>query len=153
MSKRFVDSFVIAEAAALCGLSAYMLDYLCRVGVLMPSAGVRRGRGRARRYSFGDVVMLRAISQLLAAGLSVQRLKVALRALRPYHNKISATSTPAKYLVTNGTDVFFKDGNKVFDLDGSGQMTFLFVLEIADLQRQVISEQKKRHAHAVRRSQ
>ena len=142
-SSKVADSFLIGDAARLCGLTTYMLDYLCRQEVLTPTAPGRRGRGCVRRYSFGDVVMLRALSRLLSVGVSVQRIRKALRALRPYHNEISPTSVPAKYLVTNGTGVYLQNGDTLLDLDGSGQMSFFFVLELADLQQQVLAVQKR----------
>jgi len=127
MNKGVLNNYLIAEAAKLSGLSTYMLDYLCREEVLVPSAPGRRGRGCPRKYSFGDVVMLRAVSRLLSVGVSVQRIRKALRALRRHHNQISPTSLPAKYLVTDGTRVYLQNGDTLLELDGSGQMSFFFV--------------------------
>lgn len=138
MTKAIIEGFLIAEAARLSGLTRAMLDYLSREGVLTPSTPGRRGRGRPRRYSFGDVVMLRAIARLLHAGVSVRRLKKALRLLRPHHRDITPDSLPMQYLVTDGRTVYFRDRHSLLKLDGSEQMTFLFVLELRDVRREVL---------------
>src|SRR5579863_8326238 len=138
MPEKFIDQFLITDAAALSGLTPAMVDYLCRQKVLVPSVPGRRGRGRARKYSFGDVIMLRALSRLLGAGVSVERLKRALWALRPFYKNISRGPLPAKYLATDGRVVFLRDQEGLVDLDGSGQMSFLFVLELESLRRDVL---------------
>ena len=148
MSTPVVDSFLIAEAAELSGLSRVMLDYLSRQGVLIPTAPGRRGRGNARKYSFGDVVMLRGLACLLGAGVSVHRLKKALASLRPQHKRILPTSPlPARFLVTDGKHVFFRDSDALIDLDGSGQMSFLFVIEIENLRKEVIANRYRMAAN------
>src|SRR5687768_15820431 len=73
--------FTVQDAARYSGLPLTMVDYLCRNKVLAPSTEFRRGRGRPRRYSFGDIVMLRALAKLLRNGISVLRLGKALAAL------------------------------------------------------------------------
>ena len=50
--------------------------------------------------------MLRVLARLLKAGVSVQRLKTALKSLRKYHKEISPTRVPAQYLVTDGRQMF-----------------------------------------------
>jgi DNA-binding transcriptional MerR regulator len=138
MTKALVEKFVIADAAALSGLTATMLDYLCREKILVPSYPGRRGRGCARHYSFGDVVILRALARLLKSGVSVQRLKKALHAIRKYHKDILRNSLPAPYLVTDGSRIFLREREALLDLDGSEQMSFLFVLELNQVRDEVI---------------
>jgi DNA-binding transcriptional MerR regulator len=146
MARQVAESFLIAKAAALSGLTPYMLDYLCRQKILAPTFPGRRGRGHARKYSFGDVVMLRALARLLNAGVSVERLKKALRALRSQHKNISRESLPSRYLVTDGTRVFLRSAEGLLDLDGTGQMSFAFVLELEDLRQEVLSADERGYA-------
>jgi DNA-binding transcriptional MerR regulator len=143
MPKIVVETFLINEAAGLSGLTASMLNYLCREEVLVPSNRGRRGRGSPRKYSFGDVVMLRALAHLLEAGVSVKRLKKALKSLRPQHKNISRLSLPAQYLVTNGHEVFLQEKENLLDMDGSGQMSFTFVLELRDVREDVFRLERK----------
>jgi hypothetical protein len=107
-----------------------MVDYLCRSNVLVPSKGARPGRGKGRQYSFGDVVMLRALGHLLKCGISVAKLKKALRTLRARHREITPEKAP-RYLVTDGSRVYFDDGaNAVEDLSANGQMAFAFIIKL-----------------------
>jgi DNA-binding transcriptional MerR regulator len=138
MAKQPIDSFEIAQAANLSGLTVSMVDYLCREQVLIPTMRWRRGRGRPRRYSFGDVVMLRVLGRLLDAGVSVRRIKQALQTLRRYHKDITRTSLPRQYFVTDGRKVYLRDKDTLLDLDGTAQMSFLFVLELRQVQDEVL---------------
>src|ERR1700746_3544438 len=122
--------FGIRKAAHLSGLQPAMVDYLCRSNVLVPSKGRRPGRGRSRLYTFGDVVMLRALGHLLKSGISVTKLKKALGTLRAKHNEITQEKAP-RYLVTDGTRVYFDDGrNAVEELSANGQMAFAFIIKL-----------------------
>ena len=131
-------NYTIGEAARLSGLSDAMVDYLCRSGVLVPSGRPDRGRGRARRYIYGDVVMLRALAHLLKCGVSVARLKTALHSLRDHHHRITQKSLPARFLVAHGDRVYFKHrGQAVEDLTAGGQFAFAFVIELQQISREV----------------
>lgn len=138
MVESVIQGFPIRRAAKLSGLKPAMVDYLCRQEILIPTIPGRRGRGCPRRYSFGDVVMLRVLARLLRAGVSVSRLKVALKSLRRYHKEISETALPAQYLVTDGRKVYLHDKDTLRDLDGSGQTSFLFVLELSHVRSEVL---------------
>ena len=122
--------FGIGRAAHLSKLGRPMVDYLCRSNVLVPSNGPRPGRGKGRQYSFGDVVMLRALSHLLKSGISVAKLKGALGTLRARHHEITPEKAP-RYLVTDGTRIYFYDGkNPVEELSANGQMAFAFIIKL-----------------------
>jgi DNA-binding transcriptional MerR regulator len=131
--------FGIRRAAHLSGLHPAMVDYLCRSNVLIPSARPQPGRGRSRIYTFGDIVMLRALSHLLSCGISVAKLKKALGTLRSKHDEITVGSAPM-YLVTDGNKIYFRnDGSKVIEeLSANGQMTFAFVIKLREVQRHVV---------------
>ena len=92
MNSDTVQDFLIARAAKLSGLTPAMLNYLCREKVLLPSVPGRRGRGRPRRYSFGDVVMLRVIAKLLKAGVSVM---IADAGKTPHCLKMTTKAQPS----------------------------------------------------------
>ena len=132
--------FDVRQTAALTGLSVYMVDYLCRSGTLEPSGGARPGRGRRRKYSFADVVFLRGLAKLLEQDLSVSRLRDALRELRREHPELTPTRLPARYLVTDGKNVYFTDGGTIQNLTARGQLAFAFVLELKQLRTEVITK-------------
>ena len=137
----------VREAAKLSGLTQSMVNYLCRQKVLVPSSRARRGRGRARQYLFGDVVMLRVLAVLLNQGVSVARLKSSLRSIRKFHPEITPTSLPASHLVTDGRQVFLKKNEDSLEsLDEKGQMSFAFVIDLAQIQSEVHGKTKTMRA-------
>lgn len=108
-----------------------MIDYLCREELIVPSLTPQRGRGRARLFSMGDLVWMRALRDLLAGGMSVRRLRDGLAALRHQHPELRPGAVPARFLVTDGNHLYFRSAENVLeDLNSGGQLAFTFVLEI-----------------------
>ncbi|MFZ0889247.1 MAG: MerR family transcriptional regulator [Candidatus Binataceae bacterium] len=143
MSARQED-FGIRAAASLSGLKPAMVDYLCRARVLVPTGGpVRPGRGRDRSYTFGDIVMLRALKHLLDCGISVAKLRKGLESLRSHHGEIKRTSLPARYLVTDGRRVYFRPRAKAVEELVSGQLAFAFVVELKTVRDSVLQAELK----------
>lgn len=114
-----------------------MLEYLSRAKLIEPSACDRRGRGCTRNYSFGDVVMLRAVAKLLQHGISVSRLKSSLRRLRAVHPEITPNSIPASFLVTDGRKLYFRESESALLDLSKGQLSFAFVIELNSIQKEV----------------
>jgi DNA-binding transcriptional MerR regulator len=119
-------------------MSLHMLDYLCRQGIVIPSGSEVRGRGRARRYTFADIVLLRVISKLLDQGISVLRCKKSLLAMRR-HRPNMMRFLGKKYLLTDGVDVFLQN-NGVLERIDSGQTSFAFVLGLASVREDVAAK-------------
>lgn len=142
MGKKPINLFEdvdIKGAARLSGLTIMMVSYLDRSDVLVPTWPKERGHGRKRRYTFGDVVMLRILASLLKSGISVARLKNALIAFRKHHPEITPKSLPSRYLVSDGIRVYLRNKKEVFEtLDDEGQMTFAFVVELYRIRREVL---------------
>jgi hypothetical protein len=115
-----------------------MLDYLCRTGLVEPSCGCSRGHGRARHYSFGDVVVLRLVARLAAAGISPLRMRKGLEYLRTFHPQITLKSLPASHLVTDGEFLYLKGAGDPLERATDGQYAFAFVVELEQLRREVV---------------
>ena len=127
-----------------------MLDYLerqrlfVREEVRAEEESEPRAYGKTRNYSFRDVVVLRAINQLLKKGVSVQRIKTAIKNFSE-HDKFECDRRELRfdgarfqYLVTDGVDVYFqRNGAELVSLLTSGQNAFLFVLDVADAHEQI----------------
>lgn len=145
MAPNSSEGYNVRVVAALAGLTPYMVNYLCRQKLIQPSLSKQRGRGRPLSYGFGDIVMLRVIARLLQSGVSVERVRKAFTALRKHHPAITPTALPARYLVTDGKSVFLSDGkDQLEDLDGRGQMSFAFVLELSAIRDEVLREAERR---------
>jgi DNA-binding transcriptional MerR regulator len=135
------QTFTISQAAKLSGLSRPMVEYLCRERLVTPAYPGRRGRGHHHRYCFGDVVILRALTGLLKHGVEVRRLKGALRQLRRHHVEISVNGRlPISMLVTNGRRILLKRNGQSLEELVSGQMCFLFVVELESIRREIVRE-------------
>src|SRR3974377_1865027 len=60
------------QVCAVVGITYRQLDYWARTGLLRPSIADATGSGSKRRYSYGDVLELKVIKRLLAAGLKTR---------------------------------------------------------------------------------
>lgn len=131
------DSFSAARAATLAGVSLAMLNYLCRSKLVIPTASVARGHGIKRAYSFGDVVAMRLVAKLSAAGVSVLRLRKAFAGLRRFHSEITIKSLPGSHIVTDGRDLYLRRRGDSLERLLDGQFAFAFVVELAPLRDEV----------------
>ena len=136
------DRFTTAQVVVLTGMPKTMLDYLVRSGIHAPSKTMgRRKRGKRREYSFGDIILLRALKSLLDLGISVKRLKEALKVLSEMHVEITPGKLPGKYLLTDGCSIYFKNKKNVLeDLNAGGQMAFTFILELKPTCEDIVSQ-------------
>jgi len=124
------EDFSSRDLARLSGLSAHMVNYLCRCEILRPSLSSERRHGIPLRFSFADVVLARAIGRLLAAGASVAALKRALATLRKQLQGLSPAALQNQRVVIVGNSVYLPgDGARPVDLTANGQIAFDFVLE------------------------
>ena len=85
-----------------------MLDYLTRERFVVPTASPKRGRGNKRLFSFGDVITLRVISQLLRSGIEIRRLSRGLRELRKLVANSRPGELPFRFVVTDGRICFLR---------------------------------------------
>lgn len=70
------------SACAAAGITYRQLDYWARTGLVQPSVRPAHGSGTQRLYSFRDVLILKIVKRLLDAGVSLQSIRTAVRALR-----------------------------------------------------------------------
>jgi DNA-binding transcriptional MerR regulator len=128
------ESFSAEQVARISGLSSYMIDYLSRSKIVKPTVLPQPGRGRRRLYSFGDIVVLRAVSTLLSSGISVARLRKGISTLQKQYGRELRT-TPSHFFCTDGKNVYFRDASGVVsDLTKGGQQVFAFVIDLKRLQ-------------------
>lgn len=117
-----------------------MLNYLCRMSLVMPSCDCPRGHGIPRHYSFGDVVALRLVARLSKVGISPLRLAKGLAGLRKYHPEITLTSLPASHLVTDGQQIYLRQAADKLERVTDGQYAFAFVVELDQIRKEVIKK-------------
>jgi len=116
------------DVARILGLPEGEIRRYARAGFVSP----RRGPRNALRFSFQDLVLLRASSELVKARLSPARVHRALRQLRA---KLPAGRSLASVQVTaEGDEVVVRDGGTRWQAE-TGQVLLDF--EIADVARRV----------------
>lgn len=133
--------FDIGTVAKLSGLSIAMVDYLCRTKIVVPTCKLR-GRGRKRLYTFPQIIVLRVISKLLGAGVSVSKLGKAIKGLKKFHPEITPNTLPGLYLVTNGAEIYFRRKDEVLECLSNGQLSFAFVIEIEAVKNEIIKNEE-----------
>lgn len=119
------DGYRGPQVCKYVGITYRQLDYWARTGLLTPSIRGASGSGSQRLYSFQDLVLLRTIKSLTEAGMSLQRVREAIKYVR---DKIDADLTDA-ILVSNGeTIMVVRDDRELIDVLKGGQIAFTVAL-------------------------
>ena len=112
------DGFRGPQVCSIVGITYRQLDYWARTHLIRPSITDARGSGSQRRYSYGDLVELKVIKNLLDAGVSLQSARKAVEYLRENLGEDLATAN----LVLNGSrSVLCRTDGEIVDLVRSGQ--------------------------------
>jgi len=137
-----MDAYNTKLAAAITGAAEWRLRYWDKTGMVKPSVSQASGRGSRRLYSFLDLVQAWTANQLREQGLSLQRLRKALRLLKEHPDQIRHPLAELK-LVTDGATLFrlTADPNLVQDILGSGQfVSMLAIKPVCDYVRSRIAQ-------------
>jgi DNA-binding transcriptional MerR regulator len=119
----------VGDVARIIGISRRQLQYWDETDLVPPSA---RTPGGHARYAFEDLVALRTAKRLIDAGVSVQRIRKSIRALREMLPSVQSPLAEVVLVATGDVVLAFRDGT-AFDAV-SGQE---WVFEIAQLQREI----------------
>ncbi|WP_339855600.1 MerR family transcriptional regulator [uncultured Nisaea sp.] len=133
--------FTTKEAARIVGFrSPYMVDYLHRSGVVVASKLRNPGRGKPRLYNYSDLLLLKAMKSLLDRRIPVAKLKQAQRDFRKYYSKGASKERLAKFMITDGKNVFYKENaGAIVELSNGGQLAFAFIIDM-DVQQDHIEK-------------
>ncbi|RIK07412.1 MAG: MerR family transcriptional regulator [Acidobacteria bacterium] len=132
------DGYRGPQVCKYIGITYRQLDYWARTGLLTPSIQGASGSGSQRLYSFQDLVLLRTIKSLIEAGMSLQRIREAIKYVR---DNIDGDLTDA-ILVSNGeTIMVVRDDRELIDVLKGGQIAFTVALgsvrdDLADLEHE-----------------
>jgi len=131
MTERAVkSSFSIHEVVFLTGFTKHMLDYLAREGIYRPSVADASTRGCRRRYSYEDLVLLRALHTICAGKGKIRHLKDSLAALRKELGPIAPGNRVDKLLFVEGDELCLRTGSDGGRQLRTGQMTLAFVVDL-----------------------
>jgi len=105
------------RAAKVVGISYRQLDYWARTDLIRPSLSDASGSGSRRRYSYNDLLELKAIKKLLDAGIKLEQVRKVFAYLREH----VATDIAAAHIVIDGSSVMLCDGDQLVDVLQNGQ--------------------------------
>ena len=123
------ELFRTRDVVEILGISRRQLQYWSQTDLIVPSARTSGGHGR---YTFEDLVALKAAKRLIDAGVSVQRIRKSIRALRGILPNVRRPLAELTLVATGDVVLAFRDGT-VFDAV-SGQE---WVFDVATFQRDV----------------
>ena len=111
----------------LTGVTYRQLDYWARTGLTGSSIREAAGRGSRRVYSFADLLALRVVARLLAAGVSLQAVRRALKYLKRHTQRPLSTLG----LVARGKRIFVltEDPARMLEATADGQVVIAIALE------------------------
>jgi DNA-binding transcriptional MerR regulator len=135
------DLYRSGEVAEIVGVSRRQLLYWAQTDLVRPSAQTRGGH---HRYTFEDLVALKAAKRLIDAGVSVQRIRRSLEQLVRILPTVRRPLAELVLVATGDVVLVFREGT-VFEAV-TGQE---WVLEVAKFQRDV--EAWRRKPRALRR--
>jgi DNA-binding transcriptional MerR regulator len=132
------------EVAQILGISRRQLQYWAETDLVRPSA---RSPGGHHRYTFRDLIALKAAKRLIDSGLSVQRLRKGIGALRRILPTVKRPLAEL-VLVTTGDIVLVLHDESAFEA-ASGQE---WIFEVAKFQRELELWKREPRPLARRRS-
>ena len=138
-----VGPFNIQQASGLSGVGREMIRYLVRTGICVPKGSRKRGRGRALQFTYSDVVMLRAISKLLARGIQPSRLREGLKSLRKRMPQTPVDTIATRFLATDGKYSKLVVEQEIIEDLRTGQFEFSFILDLHPIQAEILEEYEK----------
>ena len=124
-----VGQFRSSDVVAILRITRRQLQYWAKTGLVEPSARTPGGHGR---YTFEDLVALKAAKNLIDAGVSVQRIRSSIRFLRGMLPAVRHPLAELTLVATGDIVLVFKDGTAFDALSGQE-----WVLEVAAFHREV----------------
>jgi len=124
------------DVVRLIGVSRRQLHYWAETDLVRPRS---RTPGGHARYAFEDLVALKTAKRLIDAGVSLQRIRSSIRALRQLLPQVERPLAEIVLVATGDVVLAFRDGT-AFDT-ATGQE---WVFEVAQLQRDVEAYQASR---------
>jgi DNA-binding transcriptional MerR regulator len=119
------QGFRVPQVLDLVGVTYRQLDYWTRTGLVQASVREAGGSGTQRLYSFTDVLELKAIKRMEDVGLSLQKIRKAVKNLRELLDKSPRSAS----LASDGTTLYSVESDaEIVDLVNKGQLAFFIPL-------------------------
>ena len=112
-----VIGFSGTRTAKVVGITYRQLDYWARTDLIRPSLNDAAGSGSRRRYSYNDLLELKAIKKLLDAGIKLEQVRKVFENLREH----VGADIAAAHIVIDGGSVILCNQGELIDLINTGQ--------------------------------
>lgn len=131
--------FTAAEVSRLAGFKKpWMLGHLEREGTFVREHATDRRHGRVRKYTFRDLLILRAINKMLELGARPARIRDAISKfseIEEINDTRQAAEALAKTLgvrlfVSKSDAYLISSDDQIIDLSRKGQLAFGFMLDV-----------------------
>jgi DNA-binding transcriptional MerR regulator len=135
--------FRSSDVQQLLQLSRRQLQYWADTDLVRPTV---RTRGGHHRYTLEDLVALKAAKRLIDAGVSVQRIRKSIRALRKILPTVHRPLAELVLVATGDVVLVLKDG-AAFEA-ATGQE---WIFEVARFEREIADWRERRTPEAARK--
>jgi DNA-binding transcriptional MerR regulator len=137
------SGFTSQQVSEIIGVSQRQLGYWRKTELITPT---HKTSGGHARYSFSDLVALKAIRQLIDSGVSLQRVRQNIAALLGFLPTLSTPLSELSLVATGDVVLVLYEGSAFEALTGQE-----WILEIATLEKQAATildktEQPFQHA-------
>lgn len=123
------DRYRAGDVVQIVRVSRRQLQYWAQTDLIRPSDKTPGGHGR---YTFEDLVALKTAKRLIDAGVSVQRIRKSIGALRKLLPTVREPLSELVLVTTGDVVLAFKDGAAFDALSGQE-----WVFEVAHFQREI----------------
>lgn len=132
-NEKVKTDFAVHEVVVLTGFTKYMLDYLARDGIFGPTERSESRRGLRRRYTYADVVLLRALQTLCDRKGKIRHLREALQSFRDEFGSLLPGQRLDKLLFVTGNELCVHTAESGGRQLRGGQMLFSFVVDLGQI--------------------
>jgi DNA-binding transcriptional MerR regulator len=134
MSERTTEEgFSGNKTAEIVGITYRQLDYWARTDLVRPSLVDAKGSGSRRRYSYRDLLELKAIKRLLDAGIKLELVRDVFSYLR---ENLGEDITTANLVIQGNKTVLIQSDGELIDLVKKGQGV-LNILPLAGVKQEI----------------
>ncbi len=131
-----VSLFRSGEITQILGISRRQLQYWAQTDLVCPTVKTQGGH---HRYTFQDLVALKAAKRLIDAGISVQGIRKSIRALQRFLPNVERPLSDLVLVATGDAVLLLRDGAAVEAVSGQH-----WILEVAHLRREVEMWRRRR---------
>ncbi len=126
------DGFTAKLTAEIVGITYRQLDYWARTDLVRPTSPAA-GSGSRRSYSYKNLLELKAVKNLLDAGIKLESVRSAFGYLR---EELDQDPTEVNLVISGKGSVLVRNGEQIIDLLREGQGV-LNVLPLAGVKSEV----------------